>query len=94
MDNHEQIFIKTIKEKIDNYLTYEENEGKRIAYLESYLPQLLLLKNQEITTAITKYYDDQKIIDKQITEHQNEIQKLQIDYTKNINEIYEMIKEL
>ena len=94
MDKHEELFIKKTQEKIYQYFTYEEDEGKKIIYLESYLPQLLLLKNEEITIAISKYYIDQKILEKQIVEHQEGIQKLQIDYSNNINEIYEMIKKL
>jgi ribosomal protein L16 Arg81 hydroxylase len=90
MDDRKKLYILTLQKEAKYKLGSGTLQG--IPQLREYIEGLLqkILENideKRITDAIQKYYDDQKIIEDQM-------EKLSEEYSKNINDIYEMIKKL
>jgi hypothetical protein len=96
MDEGTKLYIVMLQEEAKNTLeTGLIQEPKaQCMYIEQLLQRLTLTKERRILESIQKYRNDQNELDKQIKEKENELNKLMEEYTKNIREIYEMIKKL
>jgi esterase/lipase len=96
MDEGIKLYIIMLQEEAKNTLeTGLIQEPKaQCMYIEQLLQRLALTKERRIIDSIQKYRNDQKELQKQMEEKQKETDKLMEEYTKNIREIYEMIKKL
>ncbi|MBE3095363.1 MAG: hypothetical protein IMZ52_10065 [Actinobacteria bacterium] len=96
MDEGTKLFVAMLQEEAKNNLETGliQDPKAQCMYIEGLLQRLTLTKEKKIVDSIQKYRNDQKELQQQMEEKQKETDKLMDEYTKNIREIYEMIKKL
>jgi len=96
MDKHMKLFVKMVR---DNTVETLESGSitdpmQQYSFIGSQLEKLVLLRNDEITGTIEKYFSVQNALKDKIEGFQKEINKCLDEYAENAKSIYEEIKKL
>ena len=96
MDEYDKLNIRLVKEKLTKILESGQIKEPQVQYdlVHEALREINLIKDERISSSISKYFIDQELLGKQIEDEQKSMQKLMDEYGDNVKEIYEMVKKL